>query len=78
MDGFEKILYSVFMDGFELYYLVFIVLFVFLLKKIEDNDQKRKKYPLLLKYEKIYKSLTINERIQWVQKELNNEKNKNR
>lgn len=76
MDGFEKILYSVFMDGFELYYLVFIVLFVFLLKKIEDNDQKRKKYPLYYKYEKIYKSLTINERIEWVQKELNNEKNR--
>lgn len=66
MDGFEKILY----------YSVFIVLFVFLLKKIEDNDQKRKKYPLYYKYEKIYKSLTINERIEWVQKELNNEKNR--
>ena len=65
MDGFEKILY----------YSVFIVLFVFLLK-IEDNDQKRKKYPLYYKYEKIYKSLTINERIEWVQKELNNEKNR--
>ena len=66
MDGFEKILY----------YSVFIVLFVFLLKKIEDNDQKRKKYQLYYKYEKIYKSLTINERIEWVQKELNNEKNR--
>lgn len=57
-----------------------MVSFIYILekdRKNNDND-KRKRSSLCNKYEKIYKSLTINERIQWVQKELHNEKNKNR
>ena len=62
-------------------YCFIAILFLSILYLVEEY-RKRKRYNykslLCIKYEEIYKSLTINERIQWVQKELNNEKNKNR
>lgn len=62
-------------------YCFIAILFLSILYLVEEY-RKRKRYNykslLCIKYEEIYKSLTINERIQWVQKELYNEKNKNR
>lgn len=62
-------------------YCFIAILFLLILYLVEEY-RKRKRYNykslLCIKYEEMYKSLTINERIQWVQKELNNEKNKNR
>ena len=62
-------------------YCFIAILFLSILYLVEEY-RKRKRYNykslLCIKYEEIYKALTINERIQWVQKELNNEKNKNR
>lgn len=62
-------------------YCFIAILFLSILYLVEEY-RKRKRYNykslLCIKYEEMYKSLTINERIEWVQKELNNEKNKNR
>lgn len=62
-------------------YCLIAILFLLILSLVEEY-RKRKRYnyksSLCIEYEEIYKSLTINERIQWVQKELNNEKNINR
>ena len=60
----------------------FIAIFFLSILCLVEEYRKRKRYNykslLCIKYEEMYTSLTINERIEWVQKELNNEKNKNR
>lgn len=58
----------------------FIAIFFLSILSLVERYRKGYNYKssLCIEYEEIYKSLTINERIQWVQKELNNEKNKNR